>query len=392
MAAASSLPNKKYTIIWLDSEANNSEDNLFTQQSLFQAFDNVEIYDSENECRQLIESKPNDSFLIIVSGRLSRQIIPNINELRQVSGIYIYCMDKSRHEEWSKQYSKIKAIIVDLKALVSQIQSDLKESIKKKGSQPVVRPTKPTITPNTNPISSTHPDEEALRELEETLDATSINDTKCPFADYQKVSLVSLEEAVAPLVDIVDKVEQMVWIVKQNCEEHPTGGLTKDESASIALYTMEWYSKELTFHYILNETLRSGNKQQIKPWLLYLKLMLKGVSKLPSVSRVVYQGTNSDLSNQYPNGKTFCSWEFVSYASCIKALEDEEDFGKGGQRTLFTVECRSGKAIGPHAHDQSKDQILLLPGRQLQVISCLNAGNDLTIVQLQELGTSYNFT
>ncbi|CAF1553573.1 unnamed protein product [Rotaria magnacalcarata] len=392
MAAASSLPNKKYTIIWLDSEANNSEDNLFTQQSLFQAFDNVEIYDSENECRQLIESKPNDSFLIIVSGRLSRQIIPNINELRQVSGIYIYCMDKSRHEEWSKQYSKIKAIIVDLKALVSQIQSDLKESIKKKGSQPVVRPTKPTITPNTNPISSTHPDEEALRELEETLDATSINDTKCPFADYQKVSLVSLEEAVAPLVDIVDKVEQMVWIVKQNCEEHPTGGLTKDESASIALYTMEWYSKELTFHYILNETLRSGNKQQIKPWLLYLKLMLKGVSKLPSVSRVVYQGTNSDLSNQYPNGKTFCSWEFVSYASCIKALEDEEDFGKGGQRTLFTVECRSGKAIGPHAHDQSKDQILLLPGRQLQVISCLNAGNDLTIVQLQELGTSYKFT
>ncbi|CAF1152006.1 unnamed protein product [Rotaria magnacalcarata] len=392
MAAASSLPNKKYTIIWLDSEANNSENNLFTQQSLFQAFDNVEIYDSENECRQLIESKPNDSFLIIVSGRLSRQIIPNINELRQVSGIYIYCMDKSRHEEWSKQYSKIKAIIVDLKALVSQIQSDLKESIKKKGSQPVVRPTKPTITPNTNPISSTHPDEEALRELEETLDATSINDTKCPFADYQKVSLVSLEEAVAPLVDIVDKVEQMVWIVKQNCEEHPTGGLTKDESASIALYTMEWYSKELTFHYILNETLRSGNKQQIKPWLLYLKLMLKGVSKLPSVSRVVYQGTNSDLSNQYPNGKTFCSWEFVSYASCIKALEDEEDFGKGGQRTLFTVECRSGKAIGPHAHDQSKDQILLLPGRQLQVISCLNAGNDLTIVQLQELGTSYKFT
>ncbi|CAF5200892.1 unnamed protein product, partial [Rotaria magnacalcarata] len=124
--------------------------NLFTQQSLFQAFDNVEIYDSENECRQLIESKPNDSFLIIVSGRLSRQIIPNINELRQVSGIYIYCMDKSRHEEWSKQYSKIKAIIVDLKALVSQIQSDLKESIKKKGSQPVVRPTKPTITPSTS--------------------------------------------------------------------------------------------------------------------------------------------------------------------------------------------------------------------------------------------------
>ncbi|CAF3028710.1 unnamed protein product [Rotaria socialis] len=389
MATGSSLPNKKCTIIWLDSEANNSEDNLFTQQTLFQVFDNVEIYDSENECQQLIESKSNNSFLIIVSGRLSRQIIPNINELRQVSGIYIYCMDKSRHEEWSKQYSKIKAIIVDLTALVSQIRSDLKEFIQNKRPKPVVPQITPAVTPNPNHVSSTHREEEALRELEETLGATSINDTKCPFADYQKVPLVSLEEAVAPLVDIVDKVEQMVWIVKQNCDDNPTDGLTKDESASIALYTMEWYSKEMSFHYILNETLSSENKQQIKPWLLYLKLMLKGLSKLPSLSRVVYQGANSDLSNQYPNGKTFCSWEFSNYASCIKVLEDEEDFGKEGQRTLFTVECRVGKAIGPHAHDQSKDQILLLPGRQLQVVSCLNAGNDLTIVQLQELETSY---
>ncbi|CAF4987265.1 unnamed protein product, partial [Rotaria sp. Silwood1] len=77
--------NKKLTIVWLDSEANKSEDNLFIQQNLFRAFDNVEIHEEEDECQQFIQSKPKVPFLIIVSGRLSRKIIPNIHELQQIS-------------------------------------------------------------------------------------------------------------------------------------------------------------------------------------------------------------------------------------------------------------------------------------------------------------------
>lgn len=211
-----------------------------------------------------------------------------------------------------------------------------------------------------------------------------------PFDGYEKVPLVSLEQAVAPLIKVVDKVDQMAWIVKQNCTD-PSDGLTVDESASIALLTLEWYSKDLTFNYILNETLRSENKKQIKPWLPYLKLVFKALSKLPSITRVVYQGKKIRVGKDYPNGKVFSSWEFLQCASGIRALEDEEDFGKEGQRTLFTIECRSGKSVKSHAHDTTKDHIVLLPGRQFKVVSCLDAGNDLTIVQLQELETSYKF-
>ncbi|CAF0978052.1 unnamed protein product [Rotaria sordida] len=369
--------NKKFTIIWLDSDANNSEDNLFTQQNLFQAFDNVEIYEAENECQEYIQSKPQISFLIIVSGRLSRQIIPNIHELSQLSGIYIFCMNKKSHEEWSKQYQKIRAIVVELDQLISKIRSDLRKLTK-------------TSLPSLNPTPITNVHDNSNRTLEGAMAAVSINDLTCPFAGYDRVSIVSLEQAIAPLAKFIDKVDQMAWIVKQNCQ-NPPDGLTDDESAAIALYTMEWYSKEMTFNYIFNQTLRSENKEQLKSWFFYLKLILKALSKLPSITRVVYQGTNKDVSNEYPNGRIFSTWEFSNCTSCIKTLEDDESFGKTGQRTLFTIECHSGKLISGHAHDQSKDQVLLLPGRKFQVISCLNAGNELTIVQLQEMETSYNF-
>jgi len=98
---------KRCKILWLDSEVNNSEENLTTQQKLFHAFDNVEVFEDENVCQQFIESEQEQPILLIVSGRLSRRIIPTIDRLEHVLGIYIYCMDKSRHEEWAKDYVKV---------------------------------------------------------------------------------------------------------------------------------------------------------------------------------------------------------------------------------------------------------------------------------------------
>ena len=77
-----------------------------------------------------------------------------------------------------------------------------------------------------------------------------------PIKDYEKQPIVSLEQAVKPLVPFVSDVEQMVWIVKQNCQ-HPHDHLSSDESASIMLYTLEWTSQESFFYFILNKTLRS---------------------------------------------------------------------------------------------------------------------------------------
>ena len=40
------------------------------------------------------------------------------------------------------------------------------------------------------------------------------------------------------------------------------------------LYSMEWQPKEHSLNLILNRTLRDENREKLKPWFLYLKLIL----------------------------------------------------------------------------------------------------------------------
>ncbi|CAF4348840.1 unnamed protein product, partial [Rotaria sordida] len=60
-----------------------------------------------------------------------------------------------------------------------------------------------------------------------------------PISGYEKEPLVSLEQAVEPLVSIVPKIQSHAYVAKQRCE-NPADGLSQDESASIMLYTMGW--------------------------------------------------------------------------------------------------------------------------------------------------------
>ena len=209
-----------------------------------------------------------------------------------------------------------------------------------------------------------------------------------PIEGYENMPVVSLEEAVKPLLNIVPKVERNVFIVKQNCEE-PADGLTSDESASIMLYTYESIPHEHSLYVILNATLRSEQRQEVKPWFLYLRLVLTALARLPSEHRFVNRGVREDLRKQYPIGKSIIWWGFSSCTSSIGVLECESFFGKTGTRTLFQIECSTGKDVKKHSFIQKEDEILLLPARQFMVTSCLDSGNDLHIIQLKETEPKY---
>ncbi|CAF4419089.1 unnamed protein product, partial [Rotaria magnacalcarata] len=110
-----------------------------------------------------------------------------------------------------------------------------------------------------------------------------------PIEGYDTVPLVSLEDAVKPLVDIVPNVERNVYVVKENCQD-PEDGLTTDESASIMLYTYESILHENSLYVKLNDTLRSEQRKHLVPWFLYLRLILTALARLPSKRRSIFRG------------------------------------------------------------------------------------------------------
>jgi hypothetical protein len=209
-----------------------------------------------------------------------------------------------------------------------------------------------------------------------------------PIEGYEKMPIVSLEEAVQPLINIVPKVLRNVFIVKQNCQE-PEDGLTSNESASIMLYTYESEPHEDSLYVILNNTLRSEQRVKLKPWFSYLRLALTALARLPSERRFVNRGVREDLRAQYPRGKTFIWWGFSSCTSSVEALECEHFFGKVGTRTLFQIDCYSGKDVRSHSFIQQEEEILLLPARQFMVKGCLDSGNGLHIIQVTETEPEY---
>ncbi|CAF1460832.1 unnamed protein product, partial [Rotaria sp. Silwood1] len=111
-----------------------------------------------------------------------------------------------------------------------------------------------------------------------------------PIRGYDEVPLVTLEEAVEPLVTTLPDIKDYVYVAKQRCDEEPADGLSQDESAAIMLYSMEWTPQQKCLYFVLNSILRSEDRRKLESWYPYLKLFLSGLTRLPSAHRFVYRG------------------------------------------------------------------------------------------------------
>ncbi|CAF1202632.1 unnamed protein product [Adineta steineri] len=205
-----------------------------------------------------------------------------------------------------------------------------------------------------------------------------------PIEGYEEMPIVPLEEAVAPLISILPKIQTYIYVAKQRCKSVPPDDLTQDESASIMLYSMEWKPHKECLYFALNAALRSEDRRELESWFSYLKLILTALEKIPSTRCHVFRGVNLDLTNQYIQGKRFVWWGFSSCTTSIEILENQQFLGRTGQRTLFTIECDSGKDISRHSYYQKEKEVLLLPARQFIVVGCLQPAPSLHMIQLKE--------
>lgn len=210
-----------------------------------------------------------------------------------------------------------------------------------------------------------------------------------PIEGYERKPLVSLEEAIVPLIQIVRDIERKAWIAK-NRAKNPADGLTSDESAAVILYTMEWPEREESLYYVLNSTLYAEKRSLLKPWFLYLKLVLTGLDKIPSLEgRTFYRGVKQNLSDTYRSGETIIWWGFSSCTSTIDVLDNEEYLGNRGTRTLFTIECKNAKNIQQHSMFPGENEVLLMPATQLKVVGQYRPSSDVYMIQLKETKPFY---
>jgi hypothetical protein len=97
-----------------------------------------------------------------------------------------------------------------------------------------------------------------------------------------------------------------------------------------------------------------------------------------------------DLKEQYPVGKSVIWWGFSTCTTSMYVLGNEKYCGKTGTRTLFSIECESGKDISRHSYYESDNEVLLPAAGQFQVISCLQQGSDLHMIHMKEIPSPFS--
>lgn len=212
-----------------------------------------------------------------------------------------------------------------------------------------------------------------------------------PIQGYEEAPVVSLAKAAESLYGIVPRVEEKVWLVMEN-SQNPLDNLTPNESASIMLYTLPWAPVEDSLYYILNDALRREDKKALRPWFLYLKLLITALSKLPSVPQTVYRGVKRNLMEDFKEKELFPWWSFNSTTTNVQVLDEELFLGKIGERTMFNINCYTGKNIRGHSMFKKESEVLLLPGFQFKKVGILNQGNGLNIIQIEEIDPPHSLS
>jgi hypothetical protein len=203
---------------------------------------------------------------------------------------------------------------------------------------------------------------------------------------YADEPLLPLVKACAPLINIVHDLATYVQLSLHETPEQPSDGLTIDESAAIRLYTIEWKAPHRSLYSMLNHTLKTGTRQELRPYFRYLKLLLTALIKLPCVEPLtIWRGVTKDMSAEFPPGTLVTWWSFSSCTTSLTVLENNMYLGNTGERTLFSVDVINGRTIRNHSHFVTEDEILLLPGTHMIVQSQLSPAPELHIIHLKQI-------
>jgi hypothetical protein len=96
------------SLVWLDGSVNTLQESIDAQQRLRLSINQLETFERVDLCEQYIKSLPKDNrIVLIVSGSLGQEIVPQIHQYQQIASIYVYCGNKQRNEPWTKPFSKV---------------------------------------------------------------------------------------------------------------------------------------------------------------------------------------------------------------------------------------------------------------------------------------------
>ena len=129
-AAAAQPPGTRrllqnFLLVWLDANLDESKaDFKKSLERLRNVVASVRTFKDVKQCIELLNEISEEKVFIIVSGSLGRQVVPDFENMPQVQSIYIFCGNKSFHEEWASKIPKVKGVFTEIEPICKALQID----------------------------------------------------------------------------------------------------------------------------------------------------------------------------------------------------------------------------------------------------------------------------
>ena len=112
-------------LIWLDANIDDSSDSMNSQTLLLEFNPAAQFYTDPIRCVNVIKSIQQEQILLIISGALARDVLPQIHGLRILIAVFVFCRNRAYHVKLMSEYSKIVDVFTAQEELLQSLRNTM---------------------------------------------------------------------------------------------------------------------------------------------------------------------------------------------------------------------------------------------------------------------------
>jgi tetratricopeptide (TPR) repeat protein len=262
---------QNYLLIWLDGsiDVKNNEDCRNTIDKLRQVMNTVEIFTRQDECIDFINNIKEVKIFMICSGALGQITVPLVHNKQQVNAIYIFCGNKTRHEQWIQQWSKVQGVYTDITAICETLKQGAKDCDQNMASISFVKTTEKVANQNLDELDPSFMYTQILKEILITIEFKQEHMNE--FLTYCREQLVgnTIE------VENVDKIEkeyhhhQPIWWYTFDCFLYSMLNRALRTMEVDTIIKMGFFVRDLHQHIVALHSTQYGRRHYLDSFKVY---------------------------------------------------------------------------------------------------------------------------
>jgi tetratricopeptide (TPR) repeat protein len=163
---------QNFRLIWLDKNIddinNNDCRNAITK--LRQVINVIDTFNNADKCIDFITDIRGEKIFIIVSGIFTKGVVPIIQDISQVSSVYIFCGNKTSYDQWAQHWSKVKGVYTDITPICEALKLAAQDCDQNSVSISFLRTNDGASSQNLNQLDQSFMYTQLLKEILLTID------------------------------------------------------------------------------------------------------------------------------------------------------------------------------------------------------------------------------